>query len=34
VIHGDTATWWGPGGILEARAALADLRPRLEALQR
>jgi ABC-type Fe3+-hydroxamate transport system substrate-binding protein len=34
VIRGDTATWWGPGGILEARAALADLRPRLEALQR
>jgi iron complex transport system substrate-binding protein len=34
VIRGDTAIWWGPGGILEARAALADLRPRLEALQR
>jgi iron complex transport system substrate-binding protein len=26
VISGDTRTWWGPGGILEARAALADLR--------
>jgi iron complex transport system substrate-binding protein len=34
VIRGDTATWWGPGGILEARAALADLRARLDALQR
>jgi iron complex transport system substrate-binding protein len=34
VIRGDTATWWGPGGILEARTALADLRRRLEALQR
>jgi ABC-type Fe3+-citrate transport system substrate-binding protein len=22
----DTATWWGPGGMLEARAALADLK--------
>jgi hypothetical protein len=34
VIRGETAIWWGPGGIQEARAALADLRPRLEALQR
>jgi ABC-type Fe3+-hydroxamate transport system substrate-binding protein len=22
----DLATWWGPGGVIEARAALADLR--------
>jgi iron complex transport system substrate-binding protein len=22
----DEATWWGPGGVLEARAALADLK--------
>jgi len=26
VIHDQPRTWWGPGGILEARAALADLR--------
>jgi hypothetical protein len=22
----DLRTWWGPGGVLQARAALADLR--------
>jgi hypothetical protein len=22
----ELATWWGPGGVLQARAALADLR--------
>jgi ABC-type Fe3+-hydroxamate transport system substrate-binding protein len=29
VIRGNSDTWWGPGGILEARAALSDLRRRL-----
>jgi iron complex transport system substrate-binding protein len=31
VIRDDGGTWWGPGGILEARAALADLQRRLQA---